>query len=232
MTTSINWSFSKLTKFETCPMRFKLQYIDRIPEPPRPPDNPMERGNRIHNNLEAYVKGTGTLQGNEAKRLDDFLEPLAHLAELYACGQATAEDNWFFDNEWFECSREDVWLWSKLDFLVMDDEKSTLIVGDYKSGKSAYKAIEHIQQTQLYAACATLKYPDYDTIVTELWYVDEGSIKPLTYSKERALKFVDHFNQRAQKIYQEKYFRPNPTKQTCRYCPYGPRELGICPVGV
>jgi CRISPR/Cas system-associated exonuclease Cas4 (RecB family) len=228
----INWSFSKLTKYETCAFRFKLQYIDRIPEPERPPDNPMERGNRIHNNLEAYVKGTETLEKNESKKLDVFVPALENLQLLYANGQATAEDNWFFDKDWFECERSDVWLWSKLDFLVFDKDTGTLIVGDYKSGKSMYKAIEHIQQTQLYAACATLKYPDFDFIRTELWYVDEGHVKAINYNKDRALKFVDHFDQRVQKLYNDKYYRPNPTKQTCRYCPYGPRELGVCPVGV
>lgn len=25
------WSFSKLSAFETCPMGFKLQYLDRVP---------------------------------------------------------------------------------------------------------------------------------------------------------------------------------------------------------
>ena len=229
---SINWSFSKLTKFEACPYRFKLQYIDRIPEPPRPPDNPMERGDRIHDNLEKFVKGQGTLHGNEAKKLDEFVPALEHLALLYAEGQAHAEDNWFFDADWSVCDRDAVWLWSKLDFLVKDDETSTLIVGDYKSGKSAYKALEHIQQTQLYAACATIKYPEYDFIQTELWYVDEGTTKTVKYSKEKSLRFVAHFTTRAEKIYNEKYFRPNPSKPTCRYCPYGPRELGVCPVGV
>lgn len=228
----INWSFSKLIKYERCPMWFKLQYIDKIPEPPRPPDNPMERGNRIHNNLEAYVKGEGSLQGNESKQLEPFTPALERLRELYANEQATAEDNWYFDINWDATDRDSVWLWSKLDFLVIDHDRSAVIVGDYKSGKSAYKAVEHVQQTQLYAACAALKYPDADFIHTELWYVDEGHAKSSMYTREQALRFVGRFNTRAETLYADKMFRPNPTKITCRYCPYGPRELGVCPVGV
>lgn len=229
--TKINWSFSKLVKYETCPMRFKLQYIDKIPEPPRPDDNPMERGNRIHNNLEAFVKGTEPLQ-NEAKKLDFFEPALQHLKLLYSYGQATAEDNWFFDRDWMETDRDHVWLWSKLDFLIEDEAQRTVIVGDYKSGKSAYKAVEHVQQTQLYAVCAALKYPEADIIKAELWYVDEGHVKSQEYTRERALSLLNRFDARANAIYNDKLFRPNPSTMTCKYCPYGPRALGVCPVGV
>lgn len=226
-----NWSFSSLMSYETCPMRFRLAKIDRLPEPPRPPDNPLERGNRVHKRLEKFINGTGPID-TEARAIKKFEAPLKHLRDLYAEGKATAEDDWFFDYDWGVCDRDAVWLWSKLDFNVMDVENNTSIIGDYKTGGSIYKAVEHAQQMQLYAAATALRQEWAHRIIVELWYVDEGHIKRQEYTHEEALRYVGRFQQRADRIYADKTFRPNPTKQTCKWCPYSPRGTGACPVGV
>lgn len=247
---SFNWSFSKLTLYESCPLQFKFRYIDKIPEPERPADNPLERGNRIHNNLEMFVKNEpgGDLADNEAKRIEPFKPALNHLRTLYDCGMAHAEDNWFYNDAWEvepacgkcngclrgrTCYEAKIWLWSKLDFFVIDEDNSHAIVGDYKSGKSMYKAIEHVQQLQLYTAVAAIRYPHLAKITAELWYVDEGHVKSFTCTNEEAMRFIGRFDQRVQRIYDDRFFRPNPNKITCAYCPYGPRRgNGHCPVGV
>lgn len=230
-----NWSFSKLALYETCAFRFKLQHIDKVPEPPRDPDNPLDRGNRIHNNLEDYVKAKPgvSLETNEARRLAPFRPAIEHLRTLYAEGTATAEDNWFFDDAWDVCKRDKVWLWSKLDFFVHDEPENHGIVGDYKSGKSLYKALEHTQQMQLYAAAAAIRHPELAKITVELWYVDEGHVNSKQYTHEEAMRFIGRFDHRVQRIYSDRFFKPNPNKITCAYCPYGPkRGNGMCPVGV
>lgn len=228
-----NWSFSKLLSYEGCPMRVKLKYIDRIPEPERDPNNdPLLRGSNIHDNLERFIKGEGTLDGNQAKALDNFVPMLEHLQELYAIGKAHAEDDWLYDDEWQPCSKQGYWLWVKLDYFVKDEELKLLVVGDWKSGKSGYKTIEHIQQTQLYAATAALRYPWADEIVTEIPYVDEGKLMQHTYSRDQALSFISRFENRAQRMLNDTMFRPNPNKVTCKWCPYSPRGNGACPVGV
>lgn len=228
-----NWSFSSLMVYESCPLRFKLARIDKLPELPRPPDNPMERGNRVHDRLEKYVKGQSNEMDTEAKRIDDFVEALDHARDLYAMGKATAEENWLFDRDWEVTGRDRVWLWSKLDLSVLDEKNGHIISVDYKTGKSLYKAIEHVQQLQLYAAITALKYEWAETITSELWYLDEGHVKPFTVSRDEALAFVGRFDARAQKAYDDRFFRANPNAQTCRYCPYGPKNgTGACPVGV
>ena len=229
----VNWSFSKLIMWENCNLQFKLKHLDKLPELPKKPNNPMERGNRIHNNLELFVKGEGTLRDNEARAIKQFEDSLIHIQTLYAEGKATAEDNWWFDKNWDVCDRNKVWLWSKLDFNVMDVEKSHSIVGDYKSGKSGYKAAEHIQQIQLYAAVTALRQEWANTITGELWYVDEGWVRSATYTREAALSFVGRFDRRVERLYADKFFRPNANKVTCRWCPYGPANgTGACPYGV
>lgn len=230
--TNFNWSFSKLMAYEACPMRVKLKYIERLPELPPKADSPLERGSRVHERYEKFIKGEGPMD-TEAKASADFDELMERLALLYKHGMATAEDDWLFDRDWNVCSRNDVWLWAKLDASVTDEENGTVIAIDFKTGKSLYKKIEHIQQVQLYAAVSALKYEWAETIHAELWYVDEGHTLCATFTQEEALKFVGRFDQRAQRMYDDKVFRPNPNVITCKWCAYGPKNgTGACPVGV
>ncbi|TXH45785.1 MAG: PD-(D/E)XK nuclease family protein [Desulfurellales bacterium] len=225
----MNWSFSSLMIYETCAYRFKLEKIDRLPKLPLPPDNPLERGSRIHERLEHFVRGTGAMD-TEAKQISEFHNALDHMQMLYSDGKVELEGDWLFDTDWNVCDKKDVWLWSKLDFFVRDGNHG--IVGDYKTGRSQYKAVEHVQQMQLYAAAAALRYPDIERLTVELWYLDEGHVRPLEFTQEQALTFVGRFDARAKKIFDEKLWRPNPSRDTCRYCPYSPRGTGACPAGV
>lgn len=230
-----NWSFSRLMTYESCPQQFKFKAIDRLPEPPKPENNPLERGNRIHRNLELFVQGETKVVSNEAKSIAHFIPALEHLRELYACGMATTEDDWLFDRDWDETQKRNaerpIWLWAKLDASILDEERGIAIAVDYKSGKSNNKAIEHVQQLQLYAALTALKYEWANEIHAELWYLDEGWVKPVVYSREQALSYVGRFDVRAQRLYDDRFYRPNPNRVTCRYCPYGSQNgTGVCPV--
>lgn len=130
-----NWSFSRLMQYEACPMRVKLKVIDRCPEPPPDPKSPLERGNREHDRYERYVKGdTSALDNAEARQLAFHRPNFDKLAELYAAGMATAEDNWKFDADWnvIDGDTRDYWLFAKLDAYVYDPEQSLVIAIDFK----------------------------------------------------------------------------------------------------
>lgn len=228
-----SWSFSSLMMYEQCAYRFKLKRIDKSPEPPLPPGNPLERGNRIHENFDKFIKGETDVLSDEPKAIGDFEALLVHNRDLYTADMATAEDAWHFDQDWeMVPGWEGTWMMAKLDFAALDEDNNRVVVVDYKSGKPDYKTIEHIQQLQFYSALTALKYQWADTITAELWYVDAGSIRTAEWTREQALMFIGRFDQRAQRIYNDRFFRANPSKMTCRYCPYSPRGTGACPVGV
>jgi RecB family exonuclease len=225
-----NWSFSKLDDFETCKYRFQLKFIDKLPQKEQPPDNPMVRGNRIHKRNELFVMGEGPMD-TEARSIKSFHPVLEHLKVLYAAGKVSIEQDWLFNDDWDECNRDSVWLWAKLDVNIQDEENALSIAIDYKTGGSKYKALNHHQQMQLYAAITALRQPWAERIVVELWYLDEGHIKSHEYSREEALRFVGRFDKRARAIYETRMFNPNPTRETCRYCPYGKSNgTGACAV--
>ncbi|MBT9153361.1 MAG: hypothetical protein DDT39_00018 [Firmicutes bacterium] len=228
-----SWSFSALMTYEQCALRFKLKRIDKLPEPPLPPDNPLERGSRVHDNFDNFVKGKTNVLSSEPKAVNTFEKLLAHNRELYAANLATAEEAWYFDGDWNETNTwEGAKMMAKLDFAALDKSNNYVVVVDYKTGKPDYKVVEHIQQLQFYAALTALKYEWANQIVAELWYVDAGAVRSVEWTREQALAFVGRFDARAQRIYNDRFFRANPSKITCRYCPYSPRGTGACPVGV
>src|SRR5690554_4952434 len=107
----INWSFSKLMMYEGCAMRFKLRYIDKLPEPPQPEDSPLARGSRIHDRIDNFINGaTDRYEEPEAKAIDTFVPIIERLRELREAEQATAEQNIFFDVNWELTERSKVWL--------------------------------------------------------------------------------------------------------------------------
>lgn len=227
-----DWSFSKLVSYEECPFRVKLRYIERKPMPELKPGNPLERGQRIHDNLERYVKGECDL-GQEAKAISVFQDMLDHMQVLYREERIIVEDDWFFSPDWSICDKEDRCLWVKLDYCGFNEDTATIVIGDWKSGKSSSNTIKNAQQTQLYAVAVAQKFDWVENIITELAYVDEGKIVPFHYSADGALKLMDGFQRRADRMMSDKTFRANPHAQNCYYCPYGPKNgTGACPVGV
>lgn len=224
-----SWSYSRLKDYETCPYRVKLKVIDKIPGPPPEPNNPLERGERIHKGLELSVTD-GTQMPVEATKFAPLVD---RVRNLYAAGQVDVEQMWGYDEGWNETSVwKDMWLRAKLDINVRDPDRGIVIPIDYKTGKRFGKEVDHVQQTQLYASIAALRFPWAQIIWTEIWYIDQGSTLQLRYTREQALNFVPRFEMRAYRMLEDTRFKPRPSVINCKWCDYGPNKLGVCPFGV
>lgn len=99
----ISWSHSKLVDFEQCRFKAKLKHIDRIPEPERPlppgkTEHANDRGTRIHDSCEQYVRGNINVLTPEA---DKYFGPqLDLLRVLYAEGLVSLEGEWGMSRDW------------------------------------------------------------------------------------------------------------------------------------
>jgi len=87
-------SFSRLTDFEKCKHLAKLKYVDRIPEPARPlpagkTEHANDRGTRIHEAAEHYVRGGIEL----VKELASFREDLKKCAGCLQKAQSLLKAN-------------------------------------------------------------------------------------------------------------------------------------------
>lgn len=97
----LSWSHSKLADFERCKYAFWLKHDQRIPEPARPlPPGKLEhandRGSRVHDELEQYVRGNGPMPREASK----FADEVTKLRELFLTGAVSLEGEWGMDENW------------------------------------------------------------------------------------------------------------------------------------
>lgn len=231
------WSHSRIVVFELCRNRAKLAYIDKIPEPPRalPPgktEHANDRGTRIHNAAEAFVKGGVEL----VHELVHFTEEFHQLRAMKQVGQVSLEGEWAFTREWEATGWMSSTTWSriKLDAIAFLSKKKAVVI-DYKSGKRWGNEMKHHEQMVLYQLAAFIKFPELEEITVELWYTDLDEIHSLTYKRHQGLKFLTNWERRGTEMTACEEFPPNPSKYACRWCPYKPTHLGgtgHCPDGV
>lgn len=213
--------------YEKCPRRFKYQYVDKLPQLPEDTaTSPLVRGRRVHSEIELYIKGEGQL----THEIKPFVEQLDYARELFVDGVVNVEESWLHGEDWQPCEKKDVWLWAVLDLCIRDEAEKTIVVVDHKTGKAAKKIVEYVQQGQLYAALAALRYKWVQTIYVEFWCIDDKEIRLFEYTREEALRFLTYFQNRVNRLYAEKYYPPRPNIMHCSYCPFGKKHgTDVCP---
>lgn len=229
-----SWSYSRLTVFEQCPLRAKLAFLDKVSEPDRPlppgkTEHANDRGTRIHDAAEKFVRGGVKL----VHELKAFEEEFLKLRELYAEGKVSLEGEWAIDKDWEPVGYHDrdVWARIKLDAFVQLSDTHAVVI-DYKTGKRFGNEIKHGEQTQLYQLASFLRYPHLETIDVELWYTDIDEIHKMRFTKAQGLRFFQNFDRRGKAITSETKFPANPNIFSCKWCPYGPKGTGHCKRGV
>lgn len=232
-TTIRSTSFSRLMDYESCAFKAKLKLIDKIPEPERPlppgkTEHANDRGTRIHNECEAFVRGLGEFPA-EAKHFSDELKSLQR---RFKSGSVGLEGEWGFDKQWQPIDWKMAWLRVKLDANVHLTKEHAVVV-DYKSGKKFGNEIKHGEQLQMYALSTFIKYPTIEHVTAELWYFDVNDLTSIDIVRPMAMRWLKPFDKRFRRMTEDTEFKPNPNIHSCKYCPYHPaRGTGDCPFGV
>ena len=227
-----SWSFSKLKDFGKCKLMYKIKHIDRVPEPARPlPPGKLEhandRGSRIHDSAEQYVRDKAVF----IPELTKFKLEFEHLKHLFGQGKVVMEQEWGHDKDWNIAPWKTAWLRLKLDIMVHVSEVEAVVI-DIKTGKKFGNEITHAQQLQLYALVAFLRFPKLEIVHSENWYTDIDDITQNTFTRDQSLRFKRSFNTQGQAITNCLDWPANPNRFSCQWCPYGPDGTGHCAVGV
>lgn len=221
MTAVINfvepWGFSKLDVFRTCPAKFKYQFIDKLPQDSSPA---MDRGDKMHKNIESYLKGWT----NEL--IEENSEWKIHFDELkkedFRGEQALGLDkNWKVLKNWFG---KDVWVRIKMDAYYLDPVEKAVVVIDFKSGK--YR-VPSTDQIELYAIAGLSLFPDIQKVRAEFWFLDQMDTYMKTYSAEQLVELRKKYENDAARIYTEQAWTPTPSSE-CRWCSYSKHKGGTC----
>lgn len=225
-----SWSYSRLIDFEQCPYRYKLKYLDKLPEGEKAA---ADRGTAIHQAAEDYVRG---LSKKLAPELNKFEHEFVAMRREFKEGNVSLEGEWGFARDWSAHSNwRTAWLRMKADAVVFRKAEASAIVIDHKTGRRFGNELKHGEQVQLYALATAIREPWVKNIHVELWYIDQDELVPNIYTREQALSFVRPFDNRASKIekaHDADKFPPNPNVFTCKWCPYGPNKTNVCPHGM
>jgi hypothetical protein len=230
----ISWSFSKLSDFTRCKLAFKIKHIDKVPEPERPlppgkTEHANDRGTRIHDNIETYIRGDHDALCPEAdKHYGMFID---FLRAMFQDGMVEMEGEWAFDQEWVPAPWNNSWLRMKLDVLVHMSKTQALVV-DWKTGRHFGNEVSHAEQLTLYAVSSFLRHPELEELTVADLYIDHGVTTERKFTRSQALRFKQNFHDRGMEISNCDVWPANPNMHSCRWCPYGPEGTGHCTVGV
>ena len=216
------WSFSSLTKFEQCPYAAFLSKVRGLKEPAGPA---ADRGSRIHNAYEAFIRGESDDLTDAGKK--PVMSLAQSLREAFLAGMCEVENEWCFDVEWNVCEpkTDAVWAVFKLDAFVREDNNCA-IVWDHKSGKSFGNELKHGDQGLLYCIAAMVRYPELQYVEARFHYCDEGEIKVrCKLTRDELNVFLPRLNKRALRMTTATDFPPVPSKPNCKWCRYKEMRL-------
>lgn len=209
------WGYSKLETFEKCPAKFKYQFIDKLPQPG---SAAMERGSKMHDNIESYLNGWVKELLPECQSFQQAIDDLK--TEAYVAEQAIGLDkNWAKLPDWFDKA---TWIRAKADAMYVHGDK--LVVIDFKSGK--YR-VPSTDQVELYAIVGGALYPEVREIFAEYWYLDTGEVYSRSYTQPELLELRKKFEKRVEPMYVNTTWEPEPSME-CRWCSYSKTKGGKC----
>lgn len=233
-------SYSSMNTYQTCPLRWKFRYIDKIPEKPR---SVFSFGKSVHSGLEFLFS-----------KLDEGLPTIEAVLAQFKAGwlrdgyESAAQEKWFFQEgerilrgfyekharefgqvykvEFrFTFHIEGIPVTGFIDRIDTVDENSLAVI-DYKTGKAFDKTrVRRDPQLSLYQMAAKeLLGKDVKTVT--LYHLN--SLTPVTvpaHPKELEDNVRQTVVSTARGISENK-FDPNPdAKGHCQWCDY----LQICP---
>lgn len=209
------WGFSKLDVFRACKAKFKYQFIEKLAQGSSPA---MERGQKMHENIEGYLNGWETTLLPENESWKEALDALKQ--KDFRAEQALGfDDSWAKLPDWFS---KKTWLRVKMDASYTEAKKGTAI--DFKSGK--YR-IPSTEQIELYAIGLHAANPGLEEVTAEFWFIDTGEVYSRTYTAEELLKLRKKYEDYVSPMYAEVTWPAEPSRE-CRWCPYSKTKGGKC----
>lgn len=207
---AIQWSYTALTAFETCPKQFFHTRIAKDVQQSFGPE--ADWGNRVHKALEEYLRDgkpliTGTTQHQGmADRFKGapgtlFVEQeLPITASFTPCG-------------WWD---KTVWCRGKADVLIRNGSK--LFIGDWKTGKMK----EDADQLRLFSALGMHHYPEVSECTVAYLWLKDNKLTAAKFTRDDLPKIWNDFIPRVaamEKAAATGDYPPRPSGLCRKHCP-------------
>jgi hypothetical protein len=237
------WSFSRWQEYMSCPFKAYCKVILKLGKfDSKSPA--LVAGNRAHSLAEAYVSGkvpelgykeeprskaftawlTKAAKGTLPEELSCFTEEFAVLrAKKYK-----TEEQWCFKSDWSQ-TRFDDWgnVWHRMKIDTHNVEGTHGVMVDYKTGKKYPE--KHDLSLDDYALGMFLMYPQLETVMAVLWYLDIGEeSEPRHFTRADVPKLKKYWEKATFKMLNDERFIPKPSNFECRYCDFSKAKGGPC----
>jgi len=210
-------SWSRLSSYLECPMKFKAQYIDK--DYPDDSDNVhFARGNRIHKQLEKYInhkKGQGDMpsMSAEAQNAIPLIDNIFDNNDTVVAERQLAIDQSWVKCDWF-AKPAVVRYRGIVDMLAIKDD--TMLSVDFKTGKFREYADGH-GQLHLSTAILFSVMPNVNVITNSYVFVDHKQTIIRVMHREEVQKEYDYFNAQYDIVNNDTEFKPTKHKY-CGFC--------------
>lgn len=204
------WSYSSLTKFETCPKQY--YHIKVAKDVVEKPTEATIWGERVHKHLEDRVK-YGTPLPDILRNYEKFVQPIADKPGIKLVEQQFAINAAMQPTGWFA---EDAWCRGIVDVGILSGSKGVLL--DYKTGKRKPES----SQLKLFAALAFAHYESLKTVHTGFIWLKDNKMDTETFTRDGVAMVWQEFLPRVQRLeraYKENKFIPKPSGLCRAWCP-------------
>lgn len=216
---SAAWSFSSLSAFETCPLRYKLTRVTKVVQEPQ--SEAMLWGNRVHKALEERVRdGTplpATLAGYES-----ISAKIAGSGGSVVVEQKLTVNENFQPTSWFA---KDAWCRGIVDVGVIGSTSAVIL--DWKTGNRKVD----LDQLKLFAGMAFAHYPEIKTVKTGFVWLKENTIDKEEFTREQIGEIWGEFLPRVARLnqaFETGRWQPKPSGLCRSWCPVGKSNCEFC----
>ena len=216
------WSFSSLSSYETCPLRYYLTRVaeDRVVEPE---SEAIIWGNFVHEALEEYLR--------DGKALPKTISNLQSLVDKLTSkkGELLVEQKMGVTENLESCDffSKDCWYRGIVDVAIVNKNKAVIL--DWKTGKRKLNS----DQLDLFAGLVFAHYPDVTDVVTGFVWLKDNKVDTQRYSRDDIRKIWMNFIprvERLQRSYSEDKWLPKPSGLCRNWCPVGKSRCDHCGV--
>lgn len=139
----------------------------------------------------------------------------------------TCEQEWAFDTAWRRTDwfAKEAWCRVKMDAAYELRKIRTAVGIDHKTGR--YKEGTYGEQMELYLLALLLIYPEADTVICKLWFLDSGDEEVYEAKRADLTELKEMWLKRTKPMLNDKRFAPKPGNH-CRWCPFSKAKGGKC----
>lgn len=215
---SIALSWSRLSDYMQCPLKFNLKYILKAFPPEEEKSVHLIKGENLHKQMEDYVLARNGFIPMPPSFSPEAQQTIPLVDKFYSMfpnvepeAQIACKLDWTPD-EWF--GKEVAWraIW---DVVCFNDNQ--VFIGDYKTGK-IYPYTNTYGQLHLSAVIALNRFPNVQKVDTAYLFMEHKQCQNFTVTREELPKIQMYFDDKWKQVNSETKWEPR-VNEFCRWCP-------------